>query len=65
MIKLTDSLKLNKKEGPSENISIPIRRNKIIPEGNGSHLYRRRYIEGKKGQDQIWGWGRQERSLEC
>jgi hypothetical protein len=40
--------KLNRKEGPSENASIPLRKgNKIIMEGRGSDLGGREGGEGK------------------
>jgi hypothetical protein len=53
MTELTDPMKFNKKEGPSEGASIPLRRgNKIIWETWGGRDLGR---GGKRGQDQVWG----------
>lgn len=52
----TDPKRLNKKEGPSEDASIPLTRgNKIITQGTKGegHLGRRWVGEGKGEQDQV------------
>jgi 3'-phosphoadenosine 5'-phosphosulfate sulfotransferase (PAPS reductase)/FAD synthetase len=64
MIQLTDHMNFNKKEGPSEDTLIPLRRgNKTVSGDRESEESRREgENERKKQQDQVWG--RQERSLE-
>jgi hypothetical protein len=60
-IQPTDRKKFNKKEGPSEDASIPLTRgNKIITQGTKGegHLGRRWVGEGKRGTGsgvRIWG----------
>jgi hypothetical protein len=57
MIQPTGPKKLKKKEGPSDNTQIPLRRgNKIIMEcirrdGSGQEMGG----GGERGQDQVWG----------
>ena len=50
MLQLTDSIKINKKEGPSEDASIPRRKgNKLIMEVRGKDQGRRGKEKGKVG----------------
>jgi hypothetical protein len=55
MIKLTDHMKLDKKEDQSVDASILLRRrNKIITGGGRGGLERERGGGGERGQDQVW-----------
>ena len=50
MLQLTDSMKINKKEGPNEDASIPRRKgNKLIMEVRGKDQGRRGKEKGKVG----------------
>ena len=57
MIQPTDHKKFNKKEGPSEDASIPLRReNKIIMGGRGSEeLGWKTGGRGERMRDLVWG----------
>jgi hypothetical protein len=54
MIQPTDHKKFNKKEGPSEDVSVPLRtRNDIIMEGRGRDLCERGEGDGKGNRIRI------------
>jgi hypothetical protein len=67
MMHPTDHKKLNKEEGPSEDVLVPLRRGKKIIMGSrrreGLEWENRGVVIGRIGEDSYM-WGRQERSPE-
>jgi hypothetical protein len=66
IIQPTEHKKLNKKEGSSEDGSIPFRRgeDKLIMEGRGRKLGGRGDLEGKRRQGQLWGMKEDKRKAQ-